>query len=147
MRKTIQKNIRFFQAVKSMDKKKVARKLKERRQQHRKNRMVKEILGNMLVIRGSIFIFGVISVCFMMAIAAFVSFKQRKVIGMIMEPLHLVEQAMEEMAKGNLEFDIDYERRNEFGLLAEHLIETGERPLSRVYEDSAGEIIISRFYF
>ncbi len=81
----------------------------------------------MLVIRGSIFIFGVISVCFMMAITAFVSFKQRKVIGMIMEPLNLVEQAMEEMAKGNLEFDIDYERRNEFGLLAEHLISTAER--------------------
>ena len=44
----------------------------------------------MLVIRGSIFTFGIISVCFMMAIAAFVSFKQRKVIGMILEPLHLV---------------------------------------------------------
>ena len=81
----------------------------------------------MLVIRGSIFTFGIISVCFMLAIAAFVSFKQRKVIGMIVEPLHLVEQAMEEMARGNLEFDIDYERRNEFGLLAEHLITTGER--------------------
>lgn len=81
----------------------------------------------MLVIRGSIFTFGIISVCFMLAIAAFVSFKQRKVIGMIVEPLHLVEQAMEEMARGNLEFDIDYERRNEFGLLAEHLIATGER--------------------
>ena len=51
----------------------------------------------MRVIRGSIFMFGVISVCFMMAIAAFISFKQRKVIGMITEPLHLVEQAMEEM--------------------------------------------------
>ena len=72
----------------------------------------------MRVIRGSIFMFGAISVCFMMAIAAFISFKQRKVIGMITEPLHLVEQAMEEMAKGNLEFEIDYERRNEFGLLA-----------------------------
>ena len=81
----------------------------------------------MLVIRGSILAFGIISVCFMMAIAAFVSFKQRKVIGMIVEPLHLVEQAMEEMARGNLEFDIDYERRNEFGLLAEHLSDTGER--------------------
>lgn len=90
----------------------------------------------MLVIRGSIFIFGVISVCFMLAIAAFVSFKQRKVIGMIMEPLHLVEQAMEEMAKGNLEFDIDYESRNEFGLLAEHLIETGERLRSYVQDIS-----------
>lgn len=81
----------------------------------------------MLVIRGSIFVFGAISVGFMMAIAIFISFKQRKVIGMILEPLNLVEQAMEEMAKGNLEFDIDYERRNEFGLLAEHLISTGER--------------------
>ena len=90
----------------------------------------------MLVIRGSIFTFGIISVCFMMAIAAFVSFKQRKVIGMILEPLHLVEQAMEELAKGNLEFDIDYERRNEFGLLAEHLIETGERLRSYVQDIS-----------
>ena len=90
----------------------------------------------MLVIRGSIFIFGVISVCFMMAITAFVSFKQRKVIGMIMEPLNLVEQAMEEMAKGNLEFDIDYERRNEFGLLAEHLISTGERLRSYIQDIS-----------
>lgn len=90
----------------------------------------------MLVIRGSIFAFGIISVCFMMAIAAFVSFKQRKVIGMILEPLHLVEQAMEEMAKGNLEFDIDYERRNEFGLLAEHLIGTGERLRSYVQDIS-----------
>ena len=90
----------------------------------------------MMVIRGSIFIFGVISVCFMMAITAFVSFKQRKVIGMIMEPLNLVEQAMEEMAKGNLEFDIDYERRNEFGLLAEHLISTGERLRSYIQDIS-----------
>ena len=297
MKKKITKNIRFFQAVKTMDKKKVFRKLKERRQQRKKNRMVKEILGNMLVfeilglaavlgmtivilfvlyssmqnfrdenmramqsleniqycnvmiqntnyklmlctdeeqkkeysaqvdaldmelqkdlkalkksypqsaesiaeiqkllqeafpfrsqailqslvgksgeavatlednyltlisevnqklenlnaatqknadqammvIRGSIFIFGVISVCFMMAITAFVSFKQRKVIGMIMEPLNLVEQAMEEMAKGNLEFDIDYERRNEFGLLAEHLISTGERLRSYIQDIS-----------
>lgn len=80
--------------------------------------------------------FGVISVCFMMAIAAFISFKQRKVIGMITEPLHLVEQAMEEMAKGNLEFEIDYERRNEFGLLAEHLIDTGERLRSYVQDIS-----------
>lgn len=90
----------------------------------------------MLVIRGSIFVFGIISVCFMMAIAAFVSFKQRKVIGMIVEPLHLVEQAMEEMARGNLEFDIDYERRNEFGLLAEHLIATGERLRSYIQDIS-----------
>lgn len=90
----------------------------------------------MLVIRGSIFLFGVISVCFMMVITAFVSFKQRKVIGMIMEPLNLVEQAMEEMAKGNLEFDIDYERRNEFGLLAEHLISTGERLRSYIQDIS-----------
>ena len=90
----------------------------------------------MRVIRGSIFMFGVISVCFMMAIAAFISFKQRKVIGMITEPLHLVEQAMEEMAKGNLEFEIDYERRNEFGLLAEHLIDTGERLRSYVQDIS-----------
>lgn len=90
----------------------------------------------MLVIRGSIFIFGVISVCFMLAIAAFISIKQRKVIGMITEPLHLVEQAMEEMAKGNLEFDIDYERRNEFGLLAEHLIATGERLRSYIQDIS-----------
>ena len=49
MKKKITKNIRFFQAVKTMDKKKVFRKLKERRQQRKKNRMVKEILGNMLV--------------------------------------------------------------------------------------------------
>lgn len=90
----------------------------------------------MVVIRGSIFVFGVISVCFMMAIAAFVSFKQRKVIGMIVEPLNLVEQAMEEMAKGNLEFDIDYERRNEFGMLAEHLISTGERLRSYIQDIS-----------
>ena len=90
----------------------------------------------MLVIRGSIFTFGIISVCFMMAIAAFVSFKQKKVIGLILEPLNLVEQAMEEMAKGNLEFDIDYERRNEFGLLAEHLIATGERLRSYVQDIS-----------
>lgn len=90
----------------------------------------------MMVIRGSIFVFGIISVCFMMAIAAFVSIKQRKVIGMIIEPLHLVEQAMEEMAKGNLEFDIDYERRNEFGLLAEHLIATGERLRSYIQDIS-----------
>lgn len=45
MKKKITKNIRFFQAVKTMDKKKVFRKLKERRQQRKKNRMVKEILG------------------------------------------------------------------------------------------------------
>lgn len=90
----------------------------------------------MMVIRGSIFVFGIISVCFMMAIAAFVSIKQRKVIGMIVEPLHLVEQAMEEMAQGNLEFDIDYERRNEFGLLAEHLIATGERLRSYIQDIS-----------
>lgn len=90
----------------------------------------------MMVIRGSIFVFGIISVCFMMSIAAFVSFKQRKVIGMIIEPLHLVEQAMEEMAKGNLEFDIDYERRNEFGFLAEHLIATGERLRSYIQDIS-----------
>lgn len=90
----------------------------------------------MRVIRGSIFMFGAISVCFMLAIAAFISFKQRKVIGMITEPLHLVEQAMEEMAKGNLEFEIDYERRNEFGLLAEHLIDTGERLRSYVQDIS-----------
>ena len=90
----------------------------------------------MMVIRGSIFVFGIISVCFMMAIAAFVSIKQRKVIGMIIEPLHLVEQAMEEMAKGNLEFDIDYEHRNEFGLLAEHLIATGERLRSYIQDIS-----------
>lgn len=90
----------------------------------------------MLVIRGSIFVFGIISVCFMMSIAAFVSFKQRKVIGMIVEPLHLVEQAMEEMAQGNLEFNIDYERRNEFGLLAEHLIATGERLRSYIQDIS-----------
>lgn len=90
----------------------------------------------MLVIRGSIFVFGIISVCFMMAIAAFVTIKQRKVIGMIVEPLHLVEQAMEEMAQGNLEFNIDYERRNEFGLLAEHLIATGERLRSYIQDIS-----------
>lgn len=90
----------------------------------------------MMVIRGSIFVFGIISVCFMMAIAAFVTIKQRKVIGMIVEPLHLVEQAMEEMAQGNLEFNIDYERRNEFGLLAEHLIATGERLRSYIQDIS-----------
>ena len=45
MKKKITKNIRFFQAVKTIDKKKVFRKLKERRQQRKKNRMVKEILG------------------------------------------------------------------------------------------------------
>ena len=61
----------------------------------------------MLVIRGSIFAFVMIIVCFILAIAAFVYIKQRKVIGLIMEPLNLVEHAMEEMAKGNLEFDIE----------------------------------------
>lgn len=90
----------------------------------------------MFVIRGSIFGFGIIVVCFIMAIAAFVYIKQRKVIGLIMEPLNLVEQAMEEMAKGNLEFEIDYEHRNEFGMLAEHLIATGERLRSYIQDIS-----------
>lgn len=90
----------------------------------------------MMVIRGSIFIFGILVVCFIMAIAAFVCIKQRKVIGLIMEPLNLVEQAMEEMAKGNLEFDIDYKRRNEFGMLAEHMISTGERLRSYIQDIS-----------
>ena len=49
MKTKIKRNIRFFRAVKSMDRKKVLRKLKERRQQRKRNRMVKEILGNMLV--------------------------------------------------------------------------------------------------
>ena len=90
----------------------------------------------MLAIRGSIFVFGVIIMCFIMSIAAFVFIKQRKVIGLIMEPLNLVEQAMEEMAKGNLEFDIDYEHRNEFGMLAEHLISTGEQLRSYIQDIS-----------
>lgn len=90
----------------------------------------------MLVIRGSIFGFGIVVVCFILAITAFVCIKQRKVIGLIMEPLNLVEQAMEEMAKGNLEFDIDYERRNEFGMLAEHMISTGERLRSYIQDIS-----------
>lgn len=49
MKKKIGKKIRFFIAIRSMDRKKVLRKLKERRQQRKKNRMVKEILGNMIL--------------------------------------------------------------------------------------------------
>ena len=45
MKNKIGKNIRFFKAIRSMDQKKVFRKLKERRLQRKKNRMVKEILG------------------------------------------------------------------------------------------------------
>ena len=49
MKKKIGKNIRFVKAIRSMDRKKVFRKLRERRKQRKKNRMVKEILGNMLL--------------------------------------------------------------------------------------------------
>lgn len=49
MKKKIGKNLRYFKVIRSMDRKKVLRKLKERRQQRKKNRMVKEILGNMIL--------------------------------------------------------------------------------------------------
>lgn len=49
MKDKIKKKIRFFKVIRTMDKKKLFRKLKIMRQYRKKNRMVKEILGNMLI--------------------------------------------------------------------------------------------------
>jgi methyl-accepting chemotaxis protein len=60
----------------------------------------------------------------------------KKTISYITEPLDKIASAMDDMAKGNLDFQLDYHSSNEFGILADKLRFTGGRLKSYV-EDVA----------
>lgn len=49
----------------------------------------------------------------------------KKIIRLITKPLHKVEESMDQMSKGNLEFELDYESGNEIGSLADAVRDTG----------------------
>lgn len=52
---------------------------------------------------------------------------RKRTIKILLQPLLEVGTAMEEMAEGNLDFRLSYESKNEIGLLAEKVRETGEQ--------------------
>lgn len=82
---------------------------------------------SLAVIRRSIFLFGIVGAGFILLLSVYITVKQKKTICLITKPLESVEQAMEQMAEGNLDFELEYHRRDEFGHLTENLIFTGNR--------------------
>lgn len=78
------------------------------------------------LIKNSIFFFGGVGAVVIILLGTYITIKQHRVTVLITEPLEEVQQAMGEMAKGNLEFTVEYPNKNEFGMLADSLTVTGK---------------------
>lgn len=95
-----------------------------------------EAAASLKFIETSILIFEGFSVLTVLALGVLMTKRIKRTISYITEPLDKIARAMDDMAKGNLDFTLDYHSDNELGALAHKLRFTGSRLKSYV-EDVA----------
>ena len=105
------------------------------------------VIESLTFIKTSILIFEGCSILVILILGVLMTKRIKRTISYITEPLDQIANAMDDMAKGNLDFTLNYQSSNEFGVLAHKLRVTGGRLKSYV-EDIAtvlGEVADKNF--